>query len=397
MRIRCLMLAALLALCACFSGCLRDTGIDQYAYVSAIGFDRGEKLPYKYTCMLHRIDYQSGQSRLAGAEIVTAEGSSLFEAINTLSASLPLQLSFVRTVLLVAEHSLLSDDTFLRQLINTALPSLFIRYNASLFVSLSSAEQVLRGLHTELDPGLVKMQENFTTYSKDTGLIPMVNLMTISESFADGAFDIAAPLCGVVSDSPGGMQDSVGEDPYAYLGGNLHTVTDMDTEIAGAAIFSGGRMVGTLSGQNTQLLQMAVGEFDRAHVRFGSAQAQEIDILLKRRSKTKIILSGGERPVVTFQIRIAAFIEQPDMFPGMRAEQAEEWIRSVLEQRYLRLYAACRSLGADVFGIGTEMALWCNTAEQMESLDVKAVYAQTEAVFDIDVKLTNAPDTSAIE
>ena len=152
------MLSLLLTLGG-FCGCLQDKSLDRYAYVSAIGFDRGENLPYKFTCMLHRVDYESGDRRLAGTEIITSEGNSLFEAINTLSASLPLQLSFVRTVLLVAEHSLLYDGTFLEQLIHTALPSLFIRYNANMFVSLSSAEQVLRGLHTKLDPGLAKIQE----------------------------------------------------------------------------------------------------------------------------------------------------------------------------------------------------------------------------------------------
>lgn len=391
MRIRCLILSVLL-LSVGFCGCLQDKGIDQYAYVSAIGFDRGEKLPYKFTCMLHRVDFESGERRLAGTEIITAEGSSLFEAINTLSASLPLQLSFVRTVLLVAEHSLLYDGAFLEQLINTALPSLFIRYNANMFVSLSSAEQVLRGLHTELDPGLAKMQENFLTYSKDTGLIPMTNLMKISESMTDGAFDLALPLCGVVSDDAGGMQDSVGEEPYAYLGGNLHTVTDMDTEVVGAAIFSDGKMVGILNGQNTQLLQMAVGDFDRAYIRFGEADGQEVDILLKRKKPTKIKLGQEGHPIVTISIGISAYIVQPDRLSNLRAEEAEAWIRSVLEQRYQRLYAVCRSLGSDVFGIGTETALRCRTANQLRQLDVKKIYAETDAVFDIDVTLVNAPE-----
>lgn len=396
MRKRCLMLSMLLLFSACFSGCLQDTGIDQYAYVTAIGFDRGEHLPYKFSCMLHRVDYESGERRLAGTELVSSEGSSIFEAINTLSASLPLQLSFVRTVLLVAEHSLLSDGTFLRQLIDTALPSLFIRYNASMYVSLCSAEQVLRGLHTELDPGLVKMQENFLTYSRDTGLIPMASLMKISESLIDGAFDVALPLCGVVSDAPGGMQDSVGDEPYAYLGGNLHTVTDMDTEIAGAAIFSDGKLVGILNGQNTQLLQMAVGDFDRAYVRFGSVSGTEVDILLKRVKKTEIHLSHGGQPTVTFRIFLSAYVEQPDGFSGVETNDIEAWIRSVLEQRYQRLFAACRALDADVFGIGTETALWTASAADAEQLDMKTLYANTEAIFDIDVTLVHAADSALL-
>jgi len=99
---------------------------------------------------------------------------------------------------------------------------------------------------------------------------------------------------------------------------------------------------------------------------------------------------------VTFRIFLSAYVEQPDGFSGVETNDIEAWIRSVLEQRYQRLFAACRALDADVFGIGTETALWTASAADAEQLDMKTLYANTEAVFDIDVTLVHATDSALL-
>lgn len=397
MQKRWLSLLLVAALLCSMTGCLQNKGLDQYTYVMGIGFDRGEKLPYRFTCMLQKIDYESSEQKLSGLDIVTAEGNNLFEAINTLSASLPLQLSFVRTVLIVVEKSLLTEDAFLEQLINTALSSLMIRYNADLFVSLCPAEEALRGLESDLDPGGVKIQENLETYSKDTGLIPLTNLRHIEEALLSHTHDIVAPLCGTASDDPGGMQDSVGGEPYAYLGGNLLIETNMKTELAGAALFSDGALVGLLNGQNTQLLQMAVGDFRRARVRFGNVNGMEISILLKRQRPTTIELTPSDPPQARFTITLTAYIEQPEHLGGVTVAQMEQWISEQLTERYDRLFAACRELQSDAFGLGTEAVKWFSDVESRNAFDYKALCASTEAVFDVRISLSNAPDKSVFE
>ena len=146
MRKRCLSLLFLLLLTLPAGGCLQKDGLDHYAYVVALGFDPGEHLPYRYTFLLQQLDYGSSEQKLSGLNTVSAEGSNLFEAINTLAASMPLRISFVRTVLLVFERSLLTDGRFLAEFMQSSFPTLGLRFGASVLVSLCPADMALEGM-----------------------------------------------------------------------------------------------------------------------------------------------------------------------------------------------------------------------------------------------------------
>ena len=193
------------------------------------------------------------------------------------------------------------------------------------------------------------------------------------------------------------MQDSVGGEGYAYLAGNLLAETDMKTEVIGAALFSNCVLVGVLNGQNTQLLQMATGNFYRARIRLGNIDGTEIDVYLKRRKPVKIELEPGDPPCVRIRLELTAYIEQPDHLKRVTTEQAEQWIAEQLTQRYDRLYQTCRELRSDVFGVGKQAARWLSDAEEYETYDFRELYAAAEAVFDVRVLLTNAPDRSVLE
>lgn len=397
MRKRCLSLLFLLLLTLPAGGCLKKDGLDHYAYVVALGFDPGEHLPYRYTFLLQQLDYGSSEQKLSGLNTVSAEGSNLFEAINTLAASMPLRLSFVRTVLLVFERSLLTDGRFLAEFMQSSFPTLGLRFGASVLVSLCPADMALEGMETDLDPGAVKLQKNIEVYSRDTALIPAADLALVQEAMLSSVVDFAAPLCGTASDAPGQMQDSVGGEGYAYLAGNLLAETDMKTEVIGAALFSNCVLVGVLNGQNTQLLQMATGNFYRARIRLGNIDGTEIDVYLKRRKPVKIELEPGDPPCVRIRLELTAYIEQPDHLKRVTTEQAEQWIAEQLTQRYNRLYQTCRELRSDVFGVGKQAARWFSGAEEYETYDFRELYAAAEAVFDVRVLLTNAPDRSVLE
>ena len=62
-----------------------------------------------------------------------------------------------------------------------------------------------------------------------------------------------------------------------------------------------------------------------------------------------------------------------------------------------RLYQTCRELRSDVFGVGKQAARWLSDAEEYETYDFRELYAAAEAVFDVRVLLTNAPDRSVLE
>ena len=142
---------------------------------------------------------------------------------------------------------------------------------------------------------------------------------------------------------------------------------------------------------------MAIGNFYRARIRLGNIDGTEIDVYLKRRKPVKIELEPGDPPCVRIRLELTAYIEQPDHLKRVTTEQAEQWIAEQLTQRYDRLYQTCRELRSDVFGVGKQAARWLSDAEEYETYDFRGLYAAAEAVFDVRVLLTNAPDRSVLE
>lgn len=253
--------ALALLLCACLAalplgGCLRSQTLDESEYVLAIGFDAGDAFAYRFSFAVQRINAESSEPRAEGFTLLTAEADTLFAAIETVCASLPHELSFARTTMMVFDAALLEREGSLEDLLSAAMEQLLIRYNASVFVSLDGAKKALEGLTGDgAEPSLDKLQSHFLDYAAETGFLPRVNLMQLYETLEGRCMDAALPLMG---SSEGlrrlGAGDSVGDEEYAYLGGRMLTDTALDTGVAGAALMRGGRMAGVLDGQSVQLL-----------------------------------------------------------------------------------------------------------------------------------------------
>lgn len=390
-----LLAAALLVSCA---GCIRAQSLDLFGYVLAVGFDKGETMPYKITLMLQKVDIESEAQKTGGFTLVSAECRSLFEAIETITGNLPYELNFARTMLLVFDRTIAAEPGALEELLNLSFSKLYIRYNASVFISLEKAHDVLQGLENDFDPNLTRMQRNFVTYSEETGLIPVANLTLLREGIEQKTQDVAVPLCGMTGDAPLLREtDSVGTRDYAYFGGRLLIESDMKTGLAGAALFRDGTMIGILDGQNTQLLLLATGEFDKGRIRLADKEGREMSVGLTARERPARSLSMGETPRAQVTIYVTADVEMPESQIAGDTGELTEWVRQYLEAQYPPLFDACRSLGTDVFGFGKLAVLKFTDTKQWESFDWKAVYANLEAEFRVEVELTHNPGKSILE
>ncbi len=90
-----LMILALV-LCMNMSGCLGAVQADDYIYVVGIGFDKGSQYRFNVTFLVQKDVSGSEQTSTGGAEIISAEGDTLFDAITVLSAGVPFRINFSR-------------------------------------------------------------------------------------------------------------------------------------------------------------------------------------------------------------------------------------------------------------------------------------------------------------
>ncbi|MEG1524007.1 MAG: Ger(x)C family spore germination C-terminal domain-containing protein [Clostridia bacterium] len=380
-------------------GCLEAHSLDQYGYVMGIGFDKGEVLPYRITLMLQNMQMGSDEQKNGGFTLIDAECRNLFEAIETLSGSLPFQLDFARTALLVIESSLLQEEGGLERLLDLSLHHLLIRYNANVFVSLSSAYDAMGGLQNELDPNLSKMQQNFVAYSESTGLIPVTNLMMLSEEMTEKTHDPMLPVCGITHEEQKVTQgrDSVGETPYAYIGGSLLIKSGMKTELAGAALLSNGRMVGVLGGQNTQLLLMGNGTFQSGRMQLLDRKGNTVSVYFEKDGEMKVHLTLWPMPRAIVTIPLTANIELPDRSIEESKERTQEMIAEQLAQGTQKVFACCQKHGADTFGFGKYAVKQFSRTVDWDRYDWKKAYQELNATFIYTVRLVQNPEKSALE
>lgn len=380
------------------SGCMNAHSLDRYAYVLAIGFDKGETLPYKVTLMLQNMQAGSDNQKSDGFTLVSAECRNLYEAIETLSGGMPLQIDCARTHLMVISAELAQQDDILTELINMSFARLRIRSNVNLFLSLSSAYDALDGFKNKLDPNLGKMQMNFVSYSNATGLIPVANIMHALEAVSDQTRDAILPVCGVTPDKLRLLTfDSVGGSDYAYVGGNLMIESDMKTGLAGCALFDGKKLVGILDGQNTQLVLMALGDFQEGRMQLTLTDGTVMSVYLRAAGRPRAEITLYPTPKITLRVSLAADVETPEMKRIGANEQVERVIAEALTMRFNRLFYGCRALNSDAFGFGRYAVMQFHDTAAWEQYDWKAAYGQAEAELIPSIKLADHLEEPNIE
>lgn len=388
--------ALALLLCACLAalplgGCLRSQTLDESEYVLAIGFDAGDAFAYRFSFAVQRINAESSEPRAEGFTLLTAEADTLFAAIETVCASLPHELSFARTTMMVFDAALLEREGSLEDLLSAAMEQLLIRYNASVFVSLDGAKEALEGLTGDgAEPSLDKLQSHFLDYAAETGFLPRVNLMQLYETLEGRCMDAALPLMG---SSEGlrrlGAGDSVGDEEYAYLGGRMLTDTALDTGVAGAALMRGGRMAGVLDGQSVQLLLLVAGGFENGGMTFPLSEGEGVLYAAVRQTgAADIELTAGAVPRAEVRLSLRMSAMHPEELPqGLSAERMEWRIEALLTERLERLFAACRALRTDVFGFGRIAVRQFQSVAAWEAYDWESAFCRMEAAFHVDVSL----------
>lgn len=385
-----------LALLLPLNGCLNGRSLDQFGYVIGLGFESGDTEPYRVTLMLQKTNLENNAQSGGGFTLVTAECRNLFEAIDTVSAKLPYLLDFSRVMLLIVEDRLLYEEGVLDRLMNISYAKLHIRYNVNLFVSLGSAEETMRGLENELDPNLSRLQANFNTYSKTTGLTPIANIAALHEAINSKAYDLVVPLCGMAKEPVRITLDSVGQEPYAYVGGSLLVNSEMTTGIAGSALLCDGTMCGILSGQNTQLLLMATGAFHTGRMQLENPDGEGISVWFRAEEQPKIrLLRAAHRAEIS--ISLIAEVEMPETNFRYDSSQLSQCMEQQLIERLARLYQTCRDTGSDAFCLGKYAIREFRDTASWEAYDWASEYKTVDARFTVEIKLTHNPGKSILE
>ncbi|MDW8800842.1 Ger(x)C family spore germination protein [Clostridium sp. A1-XYC3] len=240
-----------------FSGCWDKVEIEEQGYVAAIGIDKGSEKMMRITFQITNPKAgggsgntpQGGGGNSQPSDIITVEAPGLLTARELVSVSVTRRISLSHAKILVVGEDLAKTKEFFRAL-ESSLRDKEIRRAMSLMISREKAEDFIRQNKPILEDRPEKFFQFMARRWRDTGLVPPnSNLNRFMQRTEEGG-SLFLTTYGTAKN----FSDKDGKNEADFLPGQVNKKGGNPTEIIGSAVFKEGRMIGSLTGDETRLV-----------------------------------------------------------------------------------------------------------------------------------------------
>ncbi|MDR0928633.1 MAG: hypothetical protein LBM74_02845 [Oscillospiraceae bacterium] len=336
---------ALIILSACALLAARGgQDVEEQAYVLSMGIDRIEGGALRVTLVLPATsgkgtDQQaSEQSGMDGYEVVSAEGRTYVDALRTLRASIPKYLSFAQILqVVVCEHVARMPE--FHDILETLLITRCIRQSASIVVAKDNAEEFLKSQKPFLG---IRLSSNLLTSFKlfeELDIIPITQLGGVVRAMDGGWSDVVLAYGALVSEEPQPVTQAEVGRPLDNEAGTLLYEGSNKSDYLGAALFQEGRMVGTLTGMETQFLAYLTDQMEDNSL-YVNGEYYAIEQVGKAQIRVDY---DGDQMVLKVSGRINASVL-------LTGRGTEVLIRDAFSNEIVKLLAKLQQLGVDPVG-----------------------------------------------
>lgn len=307
-----------------------------------------------------------------GYIVMSATAPSCLRALNLLSATTPRTVNLSQLREVVLSRALAETDATL-----SILKEIHAMYRANgeaiVVVTPDDAGDFIRRQRAILGVRLSKYLEVlFEHFSEIDTIPPNAQLSSVIHTMEANTMDAAAVY------AAGNAFDSTlvlpGISDLDRLPGHLPRTSPAENEYLGAALFSGPRMVGTLTGEETGLLCLMMGKAQRRTAFIENAQYQTN---LPTRVRRTIDEDGA------LHVRISMSLTHTAGESGQTAEE----IAAGIERQCVSLLLRLRAASCDAVGFGRLAIRRCLTVPQWEALDWPQVYTSLPVRVSASVKL----------
>jgi spore germination protein KC len=361
-HIRLIVGAVLLGIGMLLTGCNGARESEEVAYIVAIGIDKAEQegmIKVTYQIARPNIEGNKGEG---GKDIllVTNTAVTIAESLNLLNStsSLVPSMSHIK-VLIVGEE-------LARQGLADMWGSLnrYREYRGSMFVLVAqgTAKAFLEENKPLFNISISKYYETMLGSGEESGYYLRTSF---HQFYIRLKSQSAQPYATLVGISPLSHERKIatktvpGGKIEGFIAGSIPLEAGNPIEFAGTAIFSGDKMVDTISTTETRMLAMLLGDYSHGFLTVVDPLDTKyfVNVILRLGSKPdiKVVLAGGH-PVVTVNIKLEAEIS--NLPSGINYEQdrylklLEEQVNKVCQQEMVNLIRHTQEVDADVAGFG---------------------------------------------
>lgn len=315
----------------------------------------------------------AGESAEPGYVVMSATAGSCLAALNLLGATTPRTVNLSQLKEIVIARTLAETPATL-----TILKEIYALYeangNAVVVVTPDDAGDLIRRQYAIFGVRLSQYLQVLFDHFEELGTVPPdANLASVIAAMESGMRDAAAVYAAANDFSATLML--AGDSPTDRLPGHLPRTSPAQNEYLGSAIFSGARMVGTLTGQETTMLRLLSGRAVATSFALDEAMVQ-----LSRRTRVRRTLSQeGGLPVLGADISMRVILSAGAI------SHTDAQLAAQIERGAAALIAKLQAAGSDVLGYGALAARRYADIPSWEASGWADAYAQARVRVTADV------------
>lgn len=232
-------------------GCWDRNELEDFGYVAVIGIDKRQDKFLDITFQVTNVQiasYTRTNVQEPASSIITLAATDVLAARELADITSTRRLTFTHTVAVIVSEELARSDDFY-QLIVPLHRDIDIRGEVNFIVCREKASDFIRQNSPPLETRPGKFYIFMAERWRESGIVPESNL----QRFIRFTQDASSAYMAIYASSKNGVPDNVSEYNFDYIAGNVNKTSENPNQIIGAAIFKGGKMIGTISGEETRI------------------------------------------------------------------------------------------------------------------------------------------------
>ncbi|KAF1084442.1 Spore germination protein B3 precursor [Sporotomaculum syntrophicum] len=387
------------------AGCGSNSEPDALSYVLLIGIDHGAQnlLRVSYLIAVPKVIAGGGQEGAGGgggegqrsANVITIEAPSIYASMNMVNSFVGRRISLMHAKGIIFSEAMAKDGSM-----GVIVPGLTqfreTRGTAFIAVARQKPEEILNKMTPFLETNPAKYIELLAGNQSFTGYIPGEKLQDFYNDLKIGGINPVALLFAVSNEK---LPPHNGQSSYRsegdYVAGEMVKKGGVSLEAMGAAVFRGGKMVGTLNGDETSIYSMFRGQYGRRiytikdPLKPGKLVIMDVSQTDKPRIKVKLTEEG---PIIEARLSLEGNV----LGVNSLIDYSLPRYRPVLEQAFEELIEQqARELvektqheyRSDIFGFGNKALRLVLTQRDWEQLNWAALYEEAQVSVDVEYKI----------
>jgi spore germination protein KC len=236
------------------SGCYDRVELEELGHVAVIGIDKGGNGGMSVTFQISNPQVGSSEKARAenepASEILTLDAVDIVSAKDTMSANISKRLDLSHaTALILSEEFARSEECY--NYIGELLRDRELRGDINVIVTKDKAASFINSNKPPMETRPTKFYDLISRRWKESGITPLANL----HGFLQRTERDVSLYLAIYATAQKNEETKFGNEDE-YLAGQINLESENPIQLIGSAVFKEGKMIGTLTGEETRLTML---------------------------------------------------------------------------------------------------------------------------------------------